>query len=49
MQDDAKQSLLATRLVESLPAASPGFVPLVAVVELVWELSSAAQQWFESA
>ena len=41
MQDDAKQSPLATRLVESLSAESPGFVPLVAVVELAWVLSSA--------
>lgn len=41
MQDDAKQSPLATRLVESLSAQSPGFVPLVAVVELGWVLSSA--------
>jgi len=41
MQDDAKQSPLATRMVESLTAASPGFVPLVAIVELAWVLSSA--------
>jgi predicted nucleic-acid-binding protein len=41
MQDDAKQSALATRLVESLSAESPGFVPLVSVVELAWVLSSA--------
>ena len=41
MQDDAKQSPLATRLVESLTAESPGFVPLVSVVELAWVLSSA--------
>ena len=41
MQDDAKQSLLATRLVESLSAAAPGFMPLVSVVELAWVLSSA--------
>ena len=41
MQDDAKQSPLATRLVESLSAESPGFVPLVSVVELAWVLSSA--------
>ncbi|MBI4289968.1 MAG: type II toxin-antitoxin system VapC family toxin [Betaproteobacteria bacterium] len=41
MQDDAKQSLLATRLVESLSAEAPGFVPLVSVVELAWVLSSA--------
>ncbi len=41
MQDDAKQSPLATRLIESLSAQEPGFVPLVAVVELGWVLSSA--------
>ena len=41
MQDDAKQSLLASRLVESLSAEAPGFVPLVSVVELGWVLSSA--------
>ena len=41
MQDDAKQSALATRLVEALSADAPGFVPLVAVVELAWVLTSA--------
>lgn len=41
MQDDAKQALLATRLIESLTPQSPGFVPLVAVVELGWVLSAA--------
>jgi len=41
MQDDPKQSALATHLVESLSAESPGFVPLVSVVELAWVLSSA--------
>ena len=41
MQDDARQSPLATRLVESMSAQAPGFVPLVAVVELGWVLSSA--------
>ena len=40
MQDDPKQSPMATRLVESLTGDQPGFVPLVAVVELVWVLSS---------
>jgi len=40
MQDDAKQSPKATKLVESLTVAAPGFVPLVAVVELGWVLSS---------
>jgi predicted nucleic-acid-binding protein len=41
MQDDIKQSPLATRMVESLTAEAPGFVPLVAIVELAWVLSSA--------
>lgn len=41
MQDDAKQSALATRLVESLSVESPGFIALVSVVELAWVLSSA--------
>ncbi len=41
MQDDARQSALATRLVESLSAESPGFVALVSIVELGWVLSSA--------
>ncbi|MGH8832979.1 MAG: PIN domain-containing protein [Polaromonas sp.] len=40
MQDDVQQSKLASRLVESLTVETPGFVPLVAVVELVWVLSS---------
>ena len=38
MQDDAKQAAQATRLVESLSAQAPGFVPVVAVAELVWVL-----------
>jgi predicted nucleic-acid-binding protein len=40
MQDDPKQSPKATRLIEGLTNDQPGFVPLVAVVELVWVLSS---------
>lgn len=40
MQDDAKQSRRATRLIESLSADDPAFIPLVALVELVWVLSS---------
>ena len=39
MQDDPRQSLRATRLIEALSADEPGFVPLVALVELVWVLS----------
>ncbi len=41
MQDDAKQSPIATRLIEDLTPDSPGFVPVVTLVELVWVLSSA--------
>jgi predicted nucleic-acid-binding protein len=41
MQDDVKQSPLATRLIESRSAGSRGFVPLVSVVELFWVMSSA--------
>lgn len=40
LQDDPKQSQKATRLIEALSADAPGFVPLVAVVELVWVLTS---------
>ena len=40
MQDDAKQSLEATKLIESLTVDVPGFVSLVSVVELVWVLSA---------
>ena len=41
MQDDTRQSPHATRIVESLTPETPGFVPLVAIVELSWVLSSA--------
>ena len=41
MQDDARQAATATRLIESLSAASPGFLPIVAVVEIAWVLGSA--------
>ncbi|MGH8541421.1 MAG: PIN domain-containing protein [Stenotrophobium sp.] len=40
MQDDAKQSAQASKLVEALTADNPGFVALVSVVELVWVLDS---------
>jgi predicted nucleic-acid-binding protein len=39
-QDDPKQSPKATRLIESLTTDAPGFVPVVALIELVWVLSS---------
>jgi len=39
-QDDPKQSAIASELIESLTASSPGFIALVSVVELVWVLQS---------
>ena len=41
MQDDPKQTALANKLIEGLTEASPGYVALVAIVELVWVLESA--------
>jgi predicted nucleic-acid-binding protein len=41
MQDDAGQSPLANRLIESLSAAEPGFVPIIVIVELAGVLSFA--------
>jgi predicted nucleic-acid-binding protein len=41
MQDNAKQSALANKLIEDLTQASPGYISLVAIVELVWVLESA--------
>ena len=40
MQDDPKQSQKGTRLIEALSSEAPGFVPLVAVVEIAWVLTS---------
>ena len=39
MQDDPRQSPRATRLIEALKPDEPGFVPVVALVELVWVLA----------
>jgi len=39
MQDDPRQSPRATRLIEALSVDEPGFVPVVALVELAWVLS----------
>jgi predicted nucleic-acid-binding protein len=39
-QDDPTQSAVAVKLMNSLSAESPGFVPLVVAVELVWVLQS---------
>ena len=41
MQDDAKQSALANKLIEGLTEDSPGYLSLVAIVEMVWVLESA--------
>lgn len=41
MQDNPRQSPLATALVESLSADEPGYVTQVCVVEIFWVLSSA--------
>jgi len=40
MQDDPKQSAKATRLIESLAPEAAGFVSVIALIELVWVLSS---------
>ena len=40
LQDDARQSLRANRLIESLSADEPGFVPVVTLVELAWVLGA---------
>ena len=40
MQDDPKQSQKASKLIESLTSDTPGFVPLVTLIELVWVLTS---------
>jgi predicted nucleic-acid-binding protein len=39
MQDDPRQSAKATRLIESLSADEPGFIPVVSLMEFVWVLS----------
>ncbi len=41
MQDDVKQSKLASALIERLTEEQPGFLSLVCVIELVWVLESA--------
>ena len=40
MQDDPRQSPLATKLIESLSPETPGFVTLISTVELAWVLAS---------
>lgn len=43
-QDDPKQSPQASKLIESLTSASPGFITTVSIIELVWVL----QRCYES-
>jgi predicted nucleic-acid-binding protein len=38
--DDARQAALAVGILDSLTTDSPGFVSLVAIIELVWVLES---------
>jgi predicted nucleic-acid-binding protein len=40
MQDDKKQSLQASKLIESLDSDNPGYITIVSVVELYWVLTS---------
>lgn len=40
VQDDARQAARATRLIESLSTAEPGFVSSVVLTEAVWVLES---------
>ena len=40
MQDDALQARKATRLIEGLSQEDPGFVSVVALVELAWVLTA---------
>jgi predicted nucleic-acid-binding protein len=42
-QDDPTQSAQATRLIESLSSESPGFISVLAMVELVWVLTGCYQ------
>ena len=40
MQDDAKQSAKATKLIESLDSDNVGYITMVSVVELYWVLTT---------
>lgn len=40
MQDDPQQSAQATRTIEKLSTDEPGFIPIVATVELAWVLDA---------
>lgn len=43
VQDDVTQSALATRLIESLSPAQPGYISIITLIELVWVLQGAYQ------
>ena len=43
MQDDAKQSANTNKLIASLSAIKPGFIPLIALMQLVWVLECCFQ------
>ena len=44
-QDDAKQALIATKVVEDeLSAGNPGFITLITLVEITWVLESCYDQ-----
>ena len=40
MQDDPKQALKATALIESLTDDNPGFITVISVLELYWVLTA---------
>ncbi|MFK0571997.1 PIN domain-containing protein [Endozoicomonas sp.] len=45
VQDDSKQSVLASQLIETrLTAEQPGFISLIVLIETVWVLGSCYQQ-----
>lgn len=44
MQDDDVQAPKATQLLESLTVNAPGYVQIVAMIELFWVLSSCYNQ-----
>jgi predicted nucleic-acid-binding protein len=40
MQDDARQSPKASKLIESLDGENPGYITLVCIIELYWVLTT---------
>ena len=43
MQDNAKQSAKANKLIASLSTVKPEFIPFIAIVQLVWVLECCFQ------